>query len=235
MSAERPYHRFRPILWFSLLILTFAIFLFPVHLQFKHRPLESIYIFNDLGLFATLYSAWSFLLLLSLFSKREERGHWERCGTICIFSLVFLGFWVAITHGNLFGEYSIAQVKYLGEEGKIPFDNLNLYQLSEFPGLDFLGLSLYKISGLGIFETRTLFLLSNIVFLPIILYVLYSRSLKSSCLAAIAVLLLLHGNSQISRSQFFWGGNLGLTLFSVLLMLSSWNEHRKQKLSLIHI
>jgi len=164
------------------------------------------------------------MLLLFANGKSSE---WQRLALVCIFALVFFGFWAIITPNGYHADevWNMAHVKYLEETGKIVLDHPSL-QYFQFPGLHLTVSTISQISGLGIFETRILFLLFSGVLLTALLYLLFVRFLKSSYLSSLAVILMIQG-SLMAKWQVFWPGNLAFLLLVALLMLLCAHEDDK--------
>lgn len=218
-------HRFA--LWVLLILLTATILLFPLHLHYEYHVIESAYVFGDkLPLFGTIYYIWLAILLLLLFSSSRS-DEWQRLALVCVFALVFFGIWIINTpngdHPDVL--WQLGHIKYLQKTGKIPLAHPNLGYF-QFPGFHLTGLSLSQISGLGIFETKTLFLLFNGVLLAAILYLLSVKALKNSYLASLAVLLIIQGAPQVAQRQTFWPGNLSFIFLIILLILLTKDKDR---------
>jgi hypothetical protein len=218
----RRNHRFA--LWLLLILLTVAIFAFPVHLTLEYHPIQSTYIFDNLPLFGALYSLWVLVLLLLLFARTSGgKNDWEKLALICVFTLVFLNFWTIITPYGRFEDLNhIAHTKYLQEEGEIPLGHPNLS--FDFPGIHLIATSVSQITGLGIFAIRTLLLLLHGLLLSTLLYVLFTRSLRSVYAAPLAVLLMIQGNIMLSSLYMFFPMNFGLIFVAAILMLLNRRE-----------
>jgi hypothetical protein len=226
LSQAVQNHRFG--LWILLILLTATILLFPIHLHYEYHAIESIYVFGDnLPLFGILYYIWLAILLLLLFTKGRS-SEWQRVALVCTFALVFFGFWVinTPTGGHLDELWNMGHIKYLLETGKISLNHPN-FGYFQFPAFHLVNFSLSQISGLGIFETRILFLVFSGVLFAALLYLLFMRLLKNPYLTSLAVLLIVQGSIEASKElEAFWPGNLAILLFVVLLMLLSWREDR---------
>lgn len=219
-------HRFG--LWVLLILVTATILLFPVHLINEYHPIQAPFLFENLPLFGVLFCMWMLLLLLLLFSKKDEgkRLNWENLALACVFGLVFVGFWVLITpHGSYAdGIYNMGHVRYLVEEGSIPVGHQNLIYF-DFPGMHLLVSALSQISGLGIFETRALFLIFNAVLFSALLYILFIKIFKSNYLAFLGVLLVMLGSVMlVEKMDHFTPGALGFTLLAGFLVMLTRSE-----------
>jgi hypothetical protein len=202
-------------LWILLLLLTASILLFPVQLRYEYHAIESLSIFGDkFTFFVILYCLWLAILILLLFCKGGN-SEWQRLGLVCIFSLVFWGFWAINTPSGSYSDelWNMAHIKYLQETGHIASlpTNLGYFQ---FPVLHLTVFSLSGICGLGIFTTRVLYLIVSSLLLAILSYVMFTKLLKDSQLASLATLLMAGG---LLASQEFWPGNPAL-LFLILIL-----------------
>lgn len=211
----------RLALWILLLLFTITILLFPTQLRYEYHPVESIYIFGDrLLLFGILYSIWMAALLILLFLFKSKGDEWEKLALVSVFSMVYVSFWVLITPSGRYADEvdNLAHVKYLQDAANLPLAHPTLGYFS-FPGIHLTGLSLVEVSGLGIFEVRTVFLVFISLLQSMLLYVLCLKSLKSPRLASLAVLIMLQGNMLLSRQPTFWPGTSAFILFFTLLIL----------------
>jgi len=205
----------RLLLWIVLLLLTSAILLFPVNLEFEYHAVESLYIFGDyLWLFGILFVLWMAVLLLLLLTKS---GEWQRITLIGIFAVVFFGFWVIIAPygGWCDGLVNMGHVKYLLQTGNIPFDH-NTLAYFQYPGLHLTGFTLSEILGIDITEIRTFFLVFCRVLLAILLYLLFARSIKNPQMASLAVIFLVCGALLITRTVFH-PGVTAIIFFAMML------------------
>jgi hypothetical protein len=210
--------RCRLALWIVLLLLTAVILLFPIHLRYEYHTLDSLYIFGDkLLLFGILFSLWMASLLSLIFLFKGKRDEWEKLALLCVFTVVFVSFWILITP---FGRYAdevdnLSLVKYLQDTPKL---DPNLGYLN-FPGIHITGVSLVEVTGLGIFTMRTIFVVLLSLLFTMLLYVLCLKSLKSTRLASLAVLIMVQGNLLLARQPTFWPGALSLIFFLTLFIL----------------
>lgn len=205
-------------LWILLLLLTAIILLFPFQLHYEYYPIESAHVFGSrLPLFAVLYYTWFGVLLLLLFFNGKS-NEWQKLALVCLFSLVFFGVWIInMPNGSHCDVVRwLGHVNYIQETGRIVTDNPNLGYF-ESPAFFLLNSPLSQICGLGVFETRPLYLLFGSVLLAALLYLLFMKLLGNPYLASLAVLLMLLG-SRVARTQVFSAGNLAF-LFLVLLLL----------------
>jgi hypothetical protein len=215
--------RHRLPLWVLLVSLTLLILFFPVHLKYEYHPIQSPYIFgNNFPLFGILYFVWMALLLLLLFSRREE-GKWEKLALVCLFAVVFLGFW-GIIAPNRFndGLNNIRMVNYITSTGGLE-PHPNIFYFS-FPGLMILGSSLSQIASLKDFDAVTVLTTLNAALFSALLYLLFLRTLKNSLVAAFAAILLLQGSIMISGNTYFYPGYFASSLLVAFLLLSSRQE-----------
>ena len=203
------------LLWIALLLLTSAILLFPVNLESEYHALESLYIFGDkLWLFAIIFVSWMLVLLLLMLSRI---GEWQRITLVGIFAVIVFGFWIIIAPygGYADGLVNMGHVQYLFQTGSVPFDSPNLAYF-QYPGLHLTGFALSGISGLEILEIRTFFLIFCRVILAIMLYLLFSRSIRNPQMASLSVLFLIFGGILITRTVFHPG--ITALIFFVMLL-----------------
>jgi len=213
----------RIALWFLLILLTLSILVFPTHLVFEYRPVQSPHIFDNLPLFAVLFCMWLVVLLLLLFSRRGEgESDWEKLALVCVFSAVFLGFWTIVTHNGLSGEgaHNAAHVRYLNDVGKIPAGHRALGYF-DFPGLHLIGSFVSQTTGLDAIGAAASIVFFQALLLAALLYVLFRRLLNSAYLAPLAVLLVIQANISLDKLNFFHPRNLGVLLLVVFLVLLS--------------
>ena len=218
--------KYRLVLWILLLLLTMAILLFPVHLEYEYHTVQSPYIFgNNLPFFCALFYIWMFLLLALIFSRRDAK--WEKLALVCLFAVVFLGFWAIITpyfkHQDEW--YNAAHVQYILQEGRIPLTHWYLGYF-QWPGLHLTALTLCQITGLSILKVRTLFAIFEVLLLSTLFYVLLLRLLKNPAISAIGVVLLILGNILIGKWIPFHPDSFGpLLLLPLFLILLNRHEH----------
>lgn len=215
--------RHRLALWALLVSLTLLILFFPVHLKYEYHPIQSPYIFgNNLPLFAAIYFIWIALLLLLLFSRREE-GKWEKLILVCLFAVVFLGFWGIIVPNRFNdGLNNIRMVNYITSTGGLE-PHTNIFYFS-FPGLMLLGSSLCQITGLKDFNAVAVLTTLNAVLFSALLYLLFLRTLKNSVVAAFGAMSVLQGSILISGSTYFYPGYFASSLLVAFLLLLNRQE-----------
>jgi len=203
------------LLWIVLLLLTSAISLFTVTLNFEYHSVESLFIFGDyLWLFGILFVLWMAVLLLLLLTRI---GEWQRIALLAIFAFVFFGFWVFIAPygGWCDGLVNMGHVRYLSQTGSIPFEHIYLAYF-QYPGIHLTGFALSEILGIDIPEIRTFFLVFCRVLLAILLYLLFARSIKNTQMASLAVIFLVCGALLITRTAFHAG--VTAIIFFVLML-----------------
>ena len=147
---------------------------------------------------------------------------------VSIFALVFSEFWAINTPagGHLDEPWQMAHIRYLQDTGGIALGQPNLSYF-QFPGFHLVNSSFSQICGLGIFETRTLFLLFSGVLFAALLYLLFAKFLKNPLLSSLGVLLVVQGGILTSGDmKAFWPGNLAFLFLIVLLLLLAWRGNR---------
>lgn len=204
------------LLWVSLILLTASIFLFPVHLKFSTQFAQSTYIFKSLPLFAVVFIAWIVdLVWLFILNKNT----WLRMALVGIFTLVFLGFWAFITPYGYFSDYDgggLAYVQLIINHGLLLRNSINFGYL-QFPLAPIIGVIVSKLTGLNIFNTRTLILLFNSAILGALLYYFFKNMLRNTTLAIIGAVFAIMGNMAIALK--YNPTCEGLVLFAVFLAL----------------
>jgi hypothetical protein len=168
------------------------------------------------------------LILLLIFSKRDEGSglDWEKPALACLFGLVFIGFWVVITPYGSYGDdiYNMGHVRWLLDAGSIARGHQNLHYF-DFPGMHLLVAVLSQVTHLGVFESRTLFLLFNAVIFTVILYLLFLKLIKNSHLAFLGMILTIIGSTMIvSDIATFYPRALGFTMLAGFLLLLSRSD-----------
>lgn len=225
LNLSQVAEKYRLALWILLLLLTMAILMFPVHLEYEYHTIQSLYILgNNLSLFGVLYCVWMLLLLVLILSRREAK--WEKLALVCLFVMVFLGFWVIITpyfrHQDEW--LNASHVQYLLQEGRITLTPRFL-DYFQWPGLHLTGTALSQITGLSIFKVRTLFGVFENLLLATLFYVLLLRYLKNPSIAAIGVVLFILGTITIGKAIPFHPETFGLLFLPLFLILLSRHEH----------
>lgn len=214
----------RAILWIFLILLTGALLLYPVHLSYEGRPIQSAYIFDNLPLFAVLYCAWILLTLVLLYSLRKEDGAgWKKLILVLIFALVFAGFWATISHGYS-REASVfaAEIETLGRDGGIPQP---VYGYFSFPGLVILTSFLCQVTKLPAFDSIFLIIMVQILLFASLLFILFKNLLRSTFLASLAALLVIQGDIMMAKLlPQFHAGSFAILYFILFLILISKRE-----------
>jgi hypothetical protein len=216
----------RLALWVLLLVFSGIILVFPVSIRYVYAPIQSASIFGEnTVLFGIVYCIWS-LLLFSLLLMNVKNGEWQRLALVSLYATVFLGFWAVKTpYGGQQDEvWNLAHVQSLIDTGKIAPGHPNLMYF-QFPAFHLEIYALSQFAGMGLFTTRIAYLLLSSVLLSSLLYLLFSRILKDSWLASLAVILMLQG-SLIAKWQVFWPGNLAFLLLIALLALLCQRDDR---------
>ena len=216
----------RLALWALLLVLSGTILVFPVSIRYVYAPIESASIFGEnILLFGIIYCVWSLLLFLLLFTNNKN-SDWQRLALLCVFSIVFLGFWAIKTpYGGQWDEvWNLGHVQYLVDTGKIVLGNVNLTYF-QFPAFHLDIYALSQFTGTGLFATRIAYLLLSSILFSSVLYMLFSRILKDSWLASLAVILMLQG-TLLATWEVFWPGNLAFLFLTILLALVCRREDK---------
>ena len=217
----------RALVWVTLLLLTVLLLLFPVRFINEYHSIQAPYLFENLPFFGALFCLWMMLLLLLLFSKSGDSNlNLENLALACVFGLVFMGFWVVITPYGSYadGIYNMGHVRYLGEVGRVGVGHPSLGYF-DFPGMHLLVSALSQVTGLGVFESRMLFLVFNAMLFSALLYVLFVKTLKSNRLAFLSVLLVMMGDVLlVEKMHILTPGAFGFTLLAGFLVLLNQSD-----------
>jgi len=216
MDFSGTFRRTEKPLLILLFLLSIGILLFPVQLQLAYYPISSTYIFKNLSLFSIFYFLWMILLIFLLMRKRKEIFH---ILLLCLFSLIFLGFWTFITPSGLGGDdiWIIGHVSYVLNEGRLSPNQPNLGYF-QFPGMPLLGAIISSVTGLNIFQMRTIYLVFSALLFTFSLYFLYKNIFGDSSIASLGTLMLVQSNIWISIVQSFHPANLSFLYFNFLLL-----------------
>lgn len=187
-------------LWCLLSILTLLIFLYPAQLHYEYAIIQSIYVFHNLPFFGVLYYAWFALILILLLFPGGNQGSrdWENMALVSIFTLVFSGLWIVLSHGY-FGSDSFVHpggAKFLLAGGQL-YHPLTRGVI-EFPTLTLLTSFVSQSVGLEILDTVTMLLLFEALLLPALLYLLLRNLVKDGRLASLGTLMVISGSATIA-------------------------------------
>jgi hypothetical protein len=190
----------------------------------EYHPIQSVYLFDNLPFFGSIFYIWFLLLvLLILTGKNGAKADWEKMGLVCISSLVFVAFWVIILpYGRNDYLHFAFQIETLQQTGRIPTMG-GVYW--DMPALALLGTSLFQITGSGIFDIMNLSLL---FFPPIIaglLYLLFTKSFKSPNIAAFATVLLILANMYLALAYTFHPNIISFVLLLAFLLILNRGQH----------
>jgi len=212
----------RFMLWLLLIALTVSILLFPVKITLAPSPVQSVNIFASFPLFIALFLSWMATLLFLLFSpKNGVKNSWERLALICIFSLVFLGYWTILTPNSVGGDAfsNLGTVRYLQLGGKITYPPVR-YLI--FPGVFLFTNFISQFSKLDIFSSGNLLIIFNLILFCALIHHFFARLIKNSYAASLA-LLIAAMLGQLIRTDFRLD-TLGYVLLAGLLVLLTWDE-----------
>lgn len=221
MFEIKPIHRL--LLWIILLLLLVSMLLFPVHLDYAYHPIESLYIFQSLPVFAALFLIWMLVLLLLLFS-RGGAGDWEKAALIAVFAIGFYGFWSLLTpNAFIDGLSNIMTANYIQSSGTLtPYENVTYL---DYPGIHLLLASLNLITGLHDFQGAAVLLVLSGMLFSVLLYLVFSRTLENSYIAAIATLMIVVGNF-FHQYWIFCPQVFAITLLPAFLLVINKRESR---------
>jgi len=215
--------RHRGLAWILLLILTAGLLLSPIRLVGQYQPIQAPYLFENLPLFCTLFFIWVLLLATLVVTKPDSgrRPNWENLGLVCIFGLVYLGFWIVVTPNGSYadGAFNMGHVNWLLEEGSIPIGHQNLVYF-DFPGLHLFASSLAQLGGVSVLQSRMLALVANVLLFSGCLYLVAVQILGSNRLAMLAASLVMVGSILIADDiTVFYPRALGFTMLVAFMLL----------------
>lgn len=212
----------RPALWVLLLLLTLTILLFPTQLELAYHPIQSVYLFDNLPLFGSIFCIWVVLLVLLILTGENEAGFdWEKMGLVCIASMVFVAFWaIILPYGRLDYLGFAAQVETVRQIGNLSSGALYW----DFPALTLLGTSLREISNLTPFTSINLSLLFFPPIIASLLYLLFKQVFKNTNIAAFASLLVLLGNMYLALAYTFHPNIISFVLLLAFLLVLTRNQ-----------
>jgi hypothetical protein len=199
---------FRFVFWILLVGLTLGIILFPVQITLKPSLLESLNIFTDFNLFAGLFLGWLAIFIFLLFSRnKESKQNWEQLALVCIFALVFVGFWIVKTPYGV-GDDSPAHyalIAHIQETGALPNST---FGYSEFPGIFLFSNFLSQITMLDLFTMAQVVRIVSVILFAGLIFLFFNNSLGNGRLSLIAILLLTVAAGTLSP-----GGSMVRTSF----------------------
>jgi hypothetical protein len=216
--------RLRLLVWLLLLALTAAIFAYPATFKYEYHPIQPLNIFHNPPVFAALFLAWLLVLFGLLFSRGRTTGRGlEPLALVGIFALVFEGYW-AITSAGSYprqdGAWQAAIVRDIGDKGRIDIGNPSVDSYMQFPGIHTLTHALSLVSGLDTLYSVSLIVTVIILIYAAALYWLSVESLGIHSLAAVAAIVMLQGNLQVSTLlTSFHAANLGVTLMAIVVAM----------------
>ena len=160
-----------------------------------------------------------------ILSRRE--GRWEKLALVCVFAVVFFGFWTINTpyFRHLDEWYRAAHIQYVLDHGEIDLSHQYL-QYFAFPGIQLLGSAICDVTGLSILEMRTVLILFMALILAALLYALFLKSLKNPDISALAVILLMLGSIMLSKNGILFSAHLAYIFIVVSLLVLSRREYR---------
>jgi hypothetical protein len=154
------------------LIGTIIVILYPIKLQLIYNSISSQLIFTNLPLFMVIYSVWLIYIVLLLFYIKAKMA---RAFLLCLFSLVFLGFWIiaAPLGGTADSPWIMGHVNYILANGNINPSNQYLSYFN-FPSLPILGTFLSLSMSINVFSMSLFYLIFSCLFFTCTLF-MYSR------------------------------------------------------------
>lgn len=215
-------------MWTAFVLLSAAIFLYPVRLTLDYHAVQSVVALPMLPLFAGLFYAWSALLLI-LPLRRPEESPWIKVAVLTIFTLVSPGLWIAATQGHIReAPLYAAQIDALKEYHRIVPQGAN-FAYFQWPAAFLQVTMLSSATGLSTWDSIVVMQLVWNATFAVFLYLFFLRVTGRQRLACVGVLLVLFGSAQTYKLlQQFHPGTLGMVLFLVAstLLLSSRRRSR---------
>lgn len=211
-------------MWAAFVLLSSAIFLYPVRLTLDYQAVQSVVALPMLPLFAGLFYAWSALLLILLF-RRPQESPWLKVAALTVFALVSSGLWIVATQGHIReAPLYAAQIDALKEHHHIVPQSSN-FAYFQWPAA-FLQVSMLShATGLSTWDAIVVVqLIWNATF-AVFLYLFFLGVAGRQGPACVGVLLVLFGSTYTYKLlQQFHPGTLGMVFFllaSTLLLSSS--------------
>jgi len=206
------------LLWALLILLTAILLLWPVHYQYKYEAVQALSIFDNLFAFGGLYILWMSILFL----LANQIGLWRNALLVCLFSLVYNGFWLIncpYIAGASFDPGGVAYVNYILDRGRIA-SGVPQWGYFEFPITPIFGAALSQIAGLDIFTASKVFLVFGSLTLALSVYIFYFKSLGNSEMSFLGVIIAMLGSVFMISLAFFRPGTMGfLLIFAPFLVL----------------
>ena len=211
---------YRTLAWLLLLALMTAIFLYPATFEYEYHPVQSLHIFQNLPIFATIYCLWLLVLCVLMLSRGRRL---EKLVLVALFALVFEGYWVVTSAGSYprqDGIWNAGIVRDIVNAGRLEFEADTLHSYIAFPGTHTLAASVSEVSGLNIVDSVTLVVLFVILAYAGVTYWLMSGILGINCLSALAAVVLLEGNLQAATElPQFAPRTVGIVLMAAFVAL----------------
>jgi hypothetical protein len=194
--------------------------IYPIDKIAIYSQIEPLELIHTPFIFGILFYFWflSILFLAFLGVKRHKR--YLLILSLCIYSLVFQGFWLKFTTGSLFGQYSVSQANYILSSHVIPFNVQNFFYRG-YPMLDILTASSSLITNTSVFSSSPVLLVLFSSLFTVMMFLVYERILHSEKIAWLGVILLITGDQIIAQeSSLLWGATLSFPLLALLLLIS---------------
>jgi hypothetical protein len=187
----------------------------------------------NLPIFAFLYILWILSVFLIAFLGKKYSSPRLYAVSICIYALVFLGFWSKFTGGNTYNQYSLSETHSLLLNGHLDFSNVD-FMYRGYPALDILLSPLCLALNAEIFFSQTLLIVFFSTTFGLFMLLAFERVLKNWAYAWICVILLITANQTLSgHLSLLWGGVFSFPLLAILLFIVSSNQPRLKKWVLI--
>lgn len=208
-------------LWFILVVMTTGLLIFPRHMALEYSQIQSVEAVAPLPLFGALYYGWIIALVSLLLLQGQDRAG-QRTGLtlICVFSLVYRGFWDVqfSADKDVDSVLNTTAAHFIRSWGFIPFGHPNIVY-TDFPGLGILTAVLANLTTLATRDAVTALMLLMDLLLAGLLYLISLRVLDDPRWAGTAALLAMQGGIVFARMPFY-PGTLGLVFGSTFLLIA---------------
>ncbi len=206
----------------TLVILTVAIFLFPVNkIADNTNSISSLALIPYLTLFLMLFACWIIFIFLTAFLGKKYSNPVLYALSVCIYALVFLGFWTKFTGGNTYNQYTVSETHSLLQTGHLGFLNNNFFYRG-YPALNVLLGPICLVLGTDLFVSQTLLLLLFSSIFGLFMLLAFKKISNNWGCAWLCVILLITANQTLSADlSLLWGGVFSFPLFAILLFFVS--------------
>jgi len=212
------------LLCILLIILTASLLLWPVNYHYKYEAVQSLSALHNPALFGCIFTIWFIILLV----MARQGSLWWNAFLICIFGLVYVGFWLVNSpyiSGGSFDPSGVSYTKYILEHGHITM-GVPKWGYFEFPITPIFGAICSHITGLVVFSTAKALLTFGTILFTFSLYIFLLKSIGDPWKSFLGVLIAMLGCIHLIALDFFRPGTLGLLYIAPLLILIGLHKDR---------